>query len=114
MFGVAMGSLSIVIIYLNYQFGWGTFESSVFVSEVNVSRVCFLVVILPLVTRLIRGRRGSVPQRNSGTDSFDLWVIRAAIAADVLGYIGYSIVRLVFYMRWLELYRRPFLISFIV
>ena len=93
MFGVAMGSMTIVVIYLNFQFGWGTFESSVFVSEVNVSRVCFLIVILPLVTRLARKGRGSMPQRNSGSDSFDLWVIRAAIAADVLGYVGYSVVR---------------------
>lgn len=93
MFGVAMGSITVVIIYSEYMFGWGNLESSVFVSIVNVCRVTILLVVLPLVIRLVRGRTGSTPQRNSGSDGLDLAIIRTAIAFDMLGYIGYATAR---------------------
>ena len=93
MFGVAMGAMSIVVYYSEYMFGWGTFESSIFVSIVNISRVTCLLVILPIVVRLFRGRSGSTPQRNSGSDGLDLGIIRTAIAFDTIGYVGYATVR---------------------
>ena len=93
MFGVAMGSVTIVIIYSEIQFGWGTFETSIFVSIVNTCRVCCLVILLPLVTYLIRGRQGNAPQRNSGSDKLDLAIIRTAILFDIIGYVGYATVR---------------------
>lgn len=92
-FGVAMGSMTVVVIYSEYMFGWGNFESSIFVSIVNTCRVTVLLLIVPLVTRFIRGRRGSVPQRNSGCDGLDLAIIRTAIVFDIIGYIGYATVR---------------------
>ncbi|KAI9719630.1 MAG: hypothetical protein M1812_003401 [Candelaria pacifica] len=93
LFGVAMGSMTVVVIYSNYMFGWGNFESSRFVSIVNVCRVFMLIVALPIITRLVRGKPGSKPQRNSGCDGLDLAVIRTAIFFDMLGYIGYAVVR---------------------
>ena len=90
MFGVAMGSMTVVIIYSEYTFGWGNLESSIFVSIVNTCRVSVLLIFLPVITRLVRGRRGSPPQRNSGSDTLDLVIIRTAIAFDMLGYIGYA------------------------
>ncbi len=92
-FGVAMASMTVVIIYSEYMFGWGTFESTIFVSIVNTCRVTVLVVIVPLVTRFVRGRRGSTPQRNSGCDGLDLAIIRIAIIFDIIGYVGYATVR---------------------
>ena len=92
-FGVAMGSVTIVVIYSEIQFGWGNFETSIFVSIVNSCRVCCLLIVLPAVTYLVRGRRGSVPQRNSGSDGFDLAIIRTAIVFDMIGYIGYATAR---------------------
>lgn len=93
MFGVAMGSMTIVVIYSEYMFGWGNLESSIFVSIVNTCRVCCLIIVLPLVTHFVRGRRGSGPQRNSGCDSLDLGIIRTAIVFDMIGYIGYATAR---------------------
>ncbi|KAK5016942.1 tetracycline-efflux transporter-like protein [Cryomyces antarcticus] len=93
MFGVAMGSVTVVIIYANYQFGWGNFESSIFVSIVNTCRVLCLVVILPIVTRLVRGPNASSRMRDSGCDNFDLYVIRTAVFFDMLGYLGYTLSR---------------------
>lgn len=93
LFGVAMGSMTVVIIYTNYQFGWGTFESSMFLSIVNTCRVLCLIVVLPLVTRYVRGKANTVKQRSSGSDNFDLAVIRVAVFFDTLGYLGYSLVR---------------------
>lgn len=92
-FGVAMGSMTVVVIYSEYMFGWGNFETSIFVSIVNTCRVTVLLLIVPLVTFFIRGRRGSVPQRNSGCDGLDLAIIRTAIAFDIAGYIGYTTAR---------------------
>ncbi|KAL1305920.1 hypothetical protein AAFC00_004063 [Neodothiora populina] len=93
LFGVAMGSMTVVIIYTNYQFGWGSFESGVFLSIVNTCRVTCLVLVLPLITRYVRGKASSVRQRSSGSDTFDLTVIRVAVFFDTLGYLGYALAR---------------------
>ncbi|KAI9733247.1 MAG: hypothetical protein M1834_003331 [Cirrosporium novae-zelandiae] len=92
MFGVAMGSMTVVVIYAEYMFGWSNFDSSVFLSVVNICRVCNLILVLPLVTRFIRGRTTG-NQRSSGMDKLDLGIIRVAIIFDTLGYIGFSTVR---------------------
>ena len=93
MFGVAMGSMSVVILYSEYMFHWGNLQSSIFVSVVNTCRVCMLVFVLPLLIRLFRGRQGQAAQRNSGSDPLDLAIIRVAVFFDMIGYIGYALVR---------------------
>lgn len=93
LFGVAMGSMTVVIYYANFQFGWGTYESGVLISVVNTCRVLCLIVVLPLVTRYVRGKSKNVHQRSSGSDTFDLSVIRVAVFFDTLGYVGYSLAR---------------------
>ena len=93
MFGVSMGSMSIIIIYSKYMFGWDTLQSSIFISSVNISRVSCLLILLPLVTRLVRGKPRSLPQANTGCDQLDLWSIRTALVFDITGYIGYTLVR---------------------
>ncbi|KIW02154.1 hypothetical protein, variant [Verruconis gallopava] len=92
-FGVAMGALSIVIVYSNYMFGWKTYEQSMFMTIVNTSRVFCLLVVLPAITLLYRrkhGERGGRPASQSGTDLFDLTVLRVAILFDALGFLGYA------------------------
>ena len=91
MFGVAMGSVTVVIYYAKYKFAWGNFESQRFLSIVNTCRVTVLLVLLPLISRLVRGPRSRFTQRNSGSDGLDLAVIRVAIAFDIIGYAGYSL-----------------------
>ncbi|OQN97961.1 hypothetical protein B0A48_16266 [Cryoendolithus antarcticus] len=94
MFGVAMGSMTVVIIYTNYQFGWKTFESARFISIVNICRVFCLLVVMPLLTRLVRGKPGGPKQsKASGSDNFDLSIIRVAVLFDTLGYLGYTLAR---------------------
>ncbi|KAF2198881.1 MFS general substrate transporter [Delitschia confertaspora ATCC 74209] len=92
-FSVAMGAMGVVIIYTNLQFGWGNWESSKFVSIVSACRVFCLMIVLPVVTRLVRGPEGTSNQRSSGSDFFDLSVIRLAIVFDMLGYLGYTLTR---------------------
>ncbi|KAL8733215.1 MAG: hypothetical protein Q9166_002232 [cf. Caloplaca sp. 2 TL-2023] len=92
-FGVAMGSMTVVLIYSEFQFGWDTFETSLFVSIVNICRVTNLIVFFPIISRLIRGPRDSTTLGKSGSDSLDLYIIRAAIIFDMLGYVGYASVR---------------------
>ncbi|KAF2165383.1 hypothetical protein M409DRAFT_67232 [Zasmidium cellare ATCC 36951] len=92
-FGVAMGSLTVVVIYMNIQFGWKTFESGRFMTIVNSCRVFCLLVILPAVTRLVRGKPDPHNHKSHGCDRFDLAVIRVAILFDVIGYLGYTLSR---------------------
>lgn len=93
LFGVAMGSMTIIVIYARYQFNWETFESGLFLSIVNTCRVVCLIVVLPLVTRYVRGKANATKQRSSGSDTFDLVVIRVAVFFDTLGYLGYTLAR---------------------
>ncbi|KAK4541309.1 hypothetical protein LTR36_008067 [Oleoguttula mirabilis] len=92
LFGVAMGSMTVVIIYTNYEFGWRTFESARFMTIVNSCRVFCLIVVLPILTRLIRGKTDPA-KKNTGSDLFDLSVIRVAVFFDTLGYLGYALAR---------------------
>ncbi|KAB2571113.1 putative membrane protein [Lasiodiplodia theobromae] len=101
-FGVHMGAMTVVIIYTNFQFGWTTVETSRLVSLVSGSRVFCLLVLLPIITRLYKGRSASASRRRrpgtaavhekpSGAEPFDLALIRFAIALDTLGYLGYTL-----------------------
>ena len=93
MFGVAMGAMGVVLVYTRRQFGWQELESGRFVTIVNSSRVFALLVILPVLTRVVRGKNGTARMRKSGSDLFDLSIIRAAIFFDTLGYLGFTLVR---------------------
>jgi len=94
MFGVGMGSMTVAILYINFQFGWDTPEQSVFLSSVNICRVLCLMLVLPLVTRLVRGPVSTrKPQRQTGCDLLDLNLIRIAVFFDTMGYLGYTLVR---------------------
>ncbi|KAK5011328.1 hypothetical protein LTR28_003912 [Elasticomyces elasticus] len=92
-FGVAMGSMTVIVIYANYEFGWTTFQSSIFLSTVNVCRVTCLIVVLPLVTRFVRAKTDPNDHVSRGALRFDLNVIRTAVFFDTVGYLGYTLAR---------------------
>jgi len=98
-FGVAMGALTVVVYYTGYQFGWDTPQISIFTSIVNAFRVSALVILMPLLNYLVRTRRANkqrresgfaVAESNTGSDTLDLWVIRAACIFEIVGYAGYA------------------------
>jgi MFS family permease len=93
MFGVAMGAMGVLLVYTRRQFGWHELETGRFATIVNSSRVFALLVILPLLTRIFRGKDGHKRTRNSGSDLFDLSIIRAAIFFDMMGYLGFVLAR---------------------
>lgn len=92
-FGVAMGAMNVVLVYARRQFGWHELESGRFASTVNTCRTLALLIIVPLLTRIFRGKNSAKQKRGAGTDLFDLSVIRVAILFDTLGYLGYALVR---------------------
>jgi len=106
-FGLAMGAMSCVILYINYEFGWDTSDQSIFIAIVNICRVFTLVIILPGLNRAFRGPPKAradadadpsaatiaAPPQSVGTDGFELAVIRAAVAFDALGFLGYALAR---------------------
>ncbi|EXJ79895.1 hypothetical protein A1O3_08180 [Capronia epimyces CBS 606.96] len=91
MFGVAMGTMQIIIIYAEYRFGWTAVDSSVFLSAVNVCRVLGLIVILPLLTRIFRGPARENSAGHKGSDMLDVNIIRGAVVFELVGYIGFAL-----------------------
>ncbi|KAI9889570.1 MAG: hypothetical protein M1814_005173 [Vezdaea aestivalis] len=93
MFGVAMGSITVILLYGKKQFEWGNFETAEFVSIVNSSRVLILVAALPVVSKLIRKYAAPPPPDSAGSDTADVWLIRTAIFFDTLALLGYTLAR---------------------
>ncbi|OGE57044.1 hypothetical protein PENARI_c002G05128 [Penicillium arizonense] len=90
MFGIALGTAQIIIIYAEYMFNWGNVESSIFIAIINVSRVINLFVVLPLISWLCR-----TPVKDDGSirgsDMLDVTLIRLSVVFDVLGFVGYAL-----------------------
>ena len=91
-FGVALGTAQVVIIYAQYMFGWGNVESSMFVFIINIVRVANLFLVLPLVSRFLR-KPPTEEHSIMGSDTLDVTLIRLSIVFDVLGYVGYALSR---------------------
>lgn len=92
MFGVAMGTLGIILIYPQYVFGWDPIQASKFLSIANICRVFALLVVLPLLTRFFRGRASQSDKQSGhrGSDMLDIRIVRVAILLDLVGYVGYA------------------------
>jgi MFS family permease len=102
LFGSAMASMTVVLLYSEYQFHWENKETNIFLSVANICRVSALVIILPLLNYIFRTRyRNKVRresgielvERTSGSDQLDLWTIRASLLFEIIGYSGYALVR---------------------
>jgi hypothetical protein len=102
LFGTAMASMTVVLLYSEYEFHWGNKETNLFASLANTSRFTALMVILPLLNYLVRTRYKNrvrresgieLVERNSGSDNLDLWTIRASVLFEIVGYGGYVVVR---------------------
>jgi hypothetical protein len=101
--GAAMSSGTVTILYSQYIFGWGTVESSRFVSLISTVRFVVLMAIFPVINYVFRirpdARRrresgGAAPnEKNAGADGLDIWVLRTALVSDVVGITGYIFVR---------------------
>lgn len=99
----AMGAGTVIVLYSEYIFDWGTLEASRFVSIVSMVRVVILLFILPVINYVFRvlplrrrqreGADTSMDETNSGADNLDLWLIRVALLSDGLGTAGYIFVR---------------------
>lgn len=98
----AMGSGTVTILYVEYIFNWGNFEASRFVSLISFTRVIVLLGIFPFINwyfrirPLQRQRRLSgieVPERSSGADKVDIWMLRFALTSDLIGVSGYIFAR---------------------
>jgi MFS family permease len=101
-FGIAMSAASVVILYSEYQFEWTNYETNLFLSISNSCRVAALVVVLPALNYIFRTRYKNkmrresgikMVERNSGSDNFDLWLIRFSMLIEIAGYGGYASVR---------------------
>ncbi|KAJ9419743.1 major facilitator superfamily domain-containing protein [Fusarium oxysporum] len=99
-FGISQAAGAVIILYSEYMYGWGTFESSRFVSVLSLVRVAALMGVFPIINYFGRVRPAARRRRDCltlpaekhyGADSLDIWVLRAALTSDILGSIGYSL-----------------------
>ncbi|PYI33212.1 MFS general substrate transporter [Aspergillus indologenus CBS 114.80] len=97
-FGVALGSAQVIIMYAEYQFGWGNVESSLFISSISVIRVLNLFVIYPIITAIFQPAQPQTPTPTPapqthipGSTPYEITLIRISILLDTLGNIGYAI-----------------------
>ncbi|KAL2267619.1 hypothetical protein VTJ83DRAFT_4896 [Remersonia thermophila] len=101
--GAAISAGPIIILYVEYMFEWGNFESSRFLSMTSMVRVVALIGILPAVNYFFRHRPAAaaaaapapVPasEKNRGADEVDIWILRVALLAEVVGATGYVFAR---------------------
>lgn len=99
---VAMSMGAVTLLYSEFMFHWGNFETSAFMSAVSMVRVVVLMGVFPVLNYVFRVRpaarlrriSGEAPsESNTGADRLDLWLIRSAILSDVLGVAGYIFAR---------------------
>ncbi|KAG6298104.1 hypothetical protein E4U45_005304 [Claviceps purpurea] len=100
--GSSMAATPVIILYAQYIFNWQTPESSRFIASFFAVRVFALMGVFPIINYLFRTRpaarkrreTGVTPQdKNGGADHVDTWILRFALLSDILGYIGYTLVR---------------------
>lgn len=91
MFGIAMGSMTVILIYVRQVFGWESYQSGIYLTVVNTTRVMGLFVVLPILNRVFRGKPSQETMHRTGSDLFDVVIIRVAIFFDTLGYLGYTL-----------------------
>lgn len=102
--GSAMSAATVILLYSESPetWGWGTLESSRYISAVSMVRVVALLVVLPLVNYVFRVRPAahrrrvsgvSIVEANNGADNVDCWILRFALLSDVTGSLGYLFAR---------------------
>ncbi|KAJ0115418.1 hypothetical protein J7T55_012697 [Diaporthe amygdali] len=99
--GAAMSSGQVTLLYSEFIFHWGNFETSRFISLVSLVRVAVLLSILPIINYIFRTRpaqkrrreSGAIAEHSAGADGLDVWLLRIAIVSDIIGVAGYIFVR---------------------
>ncbi|KAH7035560.1 major facilitator superfamily transporter [Microdochium trichocladiopsis] len=99
----AFGAGTVIVLYTEFMFDWGTLEAGRFISATSMIRVLVLLGLVPALNyvfrvRPLRQRRLEnnnihVMETNAGADNLDLWMLRAALVSDCLGIFGYIISR---------------------
>lgn len=99
--GATMSSGQVTLLYSEYMFNWGNFETSEFMSLVSLVRVFILLCLFPIINYIFRVRparkrrqeSGAIHETSAGADNLDVWILRIAIVSDVVGVIGYIFAR---------------------
>ncbi|KAI9676073.1 MAG: Hippocampus abundant transcript 1 protein [Caeruleum heppii] len=94
-YGGAVGTMEVMLLYPQMAFKWGNAESGVFLSIINIFRAVASVLVLPLLVRIFRKRApspsSSSPPVRTGATALDITLIRLATLFDVFGFIFYAL-----------------------
>ena len=100
--GCMVSAGPVIMLYTRFQFHWGTFETSNFISSLSMVRVVVLMGIFPIINYIFRIRPRNrqirltgvvLPDTNSGADNLDIWILRVALLSDIIGSVGYIFAR---------------------
>jgi hypothetical protein len=99
-----LGAAGIILLYSTYMFGWDQWQQAQFTSIVNSCRVTCLLIVLPAASSYFRNRQHKRRQTigthqvsppnfdvPNGVDNIELNIIRFAIFADTVGFLGYAL-----------------------
>ncbi|KXJ95393.1 major facilitator superfamily domain-containing protein [Microdochium bolleyi] len=99
----AMGAGTVIVLYTEHIFDWGTLEAGRFISATSLMRVVVLLGLVPALNyifrvRPLRKRQAEnngihILETNNGADRLDLWMLRAALLSDCMGIFGYIVAR---------------------
>lgn len=94
-FGMQIGLPSMLVLFSEYKLHWRTFEASLLLSAINVSRATILALLLPLVIKFIcaysspEGAHPTTAQRPKHTSSgANITIIRISLFLALLAYLG--------------------------
>lgn len=92
MFGVAMSTTQIILIYAEFRFGWSELNSTIFLSITNIVRVAGLIILLPLLQAIVSRhlRHSSPDSAHRGPSAFEIAIIRVTTTLNLLGYVAYA------------------------
>jgi len=98
-----MGAGTVIVLYTEFMFDWGTLEAGRFISATSMVKALVLLGLVPILNYFFRIRpmrkqrlannNIHVMETNSGADRLDLWMLRAALLSDCIGIFGYVVSR---------------------
>lgn len=93
-FGIQLGLPALLVLYSEFQFGWKSFETNLFLSLINFFRAIFLWILLPMLVQdtVSPSTTDEIPPSKPASVSYKrgVYIIRFSILLEGLGQCGFA------------------------